>query len=355
MKKIIIFLLLIGVCLSTGCSIPMSNDSSNMSDSSNQENTIGKTQNDTTGLDNGQSTVDQNQTIPTKPNISVTIYYQDAGGLIIPISRKIDRQEGIARAAITGLIDNSNNREEIGYYGIFPVLPQGTEIKGINIKEGTATIDFNDKLLSYGSQKEEQNIISSIVYTLTEFKTVQNVKILVNGREKGKLKYETDISGILNRDNVLINSKIVNLEQKCSKADIYLFDKVNENNYYLLPVSKEYSGTTENLPGKIIELFGENFGSSKLFSQLPQKVILKNVIIKDDVMTLDFSKDLTSYGGGTEKETGIINQILYSMKQVKGLNKMKILVEGKENALPEGTIVSEGMPFPTVINNVMDK
>ncbi|HEX3029910.1 MAG TPA: GerMN domain-containing protein, partial [Clostridia bacterium] len=250
---------------------------------------------------------------------------------------------------------DAQNRENIEYYGLYPVLPAGTEVKGINIKEGTAVIDFNGSLLSYKNGEQERSIISSIVYTVTEFKTVQNVKILVNGCAMSALKYGTDISGILNRDNILVNSSKANIAKNSSKADIFLFDKANEKYSYLLPVSMVYQGKASgHLPEKIIDLFGGDYGSDKLFSELPQKTKLRNVIIKDDLLVLNFNKELVSYGGGTARETAIINQILFSMKQVKGINKVKILVEGKENAMPEGTM-SNSMAIPAVVNNVMDQ
>ncbi len=351
MKKILILLLVMGICFTAGCSSPLIDESNTAS----QQRTVDNTQNGIQDQGTRQESTAPEQTTPSKPGIYVTVYYQDKNGFLVPVSRKIDKQEGIARATITGLVDDAQNRENIEYYGLYPVLPAGTEVKGINIKEGTAVIDFNESLLSYKNGEQERSIISSIVYTLTEFKTVQKVKILVNGRERSVLKYGTDISGILNRDNILVNSSKANIAKNSSKADIFLLDTANEKYSYLLPVSMEYKGKASgNLPGKIIDLFGGNYGSDKLYSELPQKTKLRNVIIKDDLLVLDFNKELVSYGGGSARETAIVNQILLSMKQVKGINKVKILVEGKENAMPEGTM-SNSLAIPAVVNNVMDQ
>ena len=79
------------------------------------------------------------------------------------------------------------------------MLPEGTEILGMNIKDSTVIVDFNEKFLEYEDKTEEVNAISSIVYSLTEFNNINDVKILVEGREKDILKYGTDISGLLNK------------------------------------------------------------------------------------------------------------------------------------------------------------
>lgn len=142
--------------------------------------------------------------------ITVTLYYQNADAMIMPVSREIPRQEGIARAAVSGLIDSPLCREELDYYKLYPVLPAGTEILGLTIRDGIATIDFNDNILNYNSIRDEINIFSSIVYTLTEFDTIDNVIIWVNGYQDIDLKFDSDISGHLNRENIMINGDKLN-------------------------------------------------------------------------------------------------------------------------------------------------
>ena len=74
--------------------------------------------------------------------IPVTLYYQDIDGYLIPMTRWVDKQPGIARAALDGLTDSAITREELRYYGIYPVLPVNTEVLGINIKDGIAIVDL---------------------------------------------------------------------------------------------------------------------------------------------------------------------------------------------------------------------
>jgi germination protein M len=275
---------------------------------------------------------------------------------LIPVTRRVAKQEGIAKAAINGLIDSSINREELEYYGLYPVLTEGTEIRGLKIKDGNATIDFNSKLLEYSDKTAEKNIFSSIVYTLTEFKTVKNVKILIDGAEKSRMKYGTDLSVNLNRTNVLINSSNLALEKGMGKVDIYLL-KNTENQYsYTLPVSVEYAENTNgSVPKKIIEYLAKGSKVKELYSLLPQKTRLLDSNIDGKLITLDFNSSIKDYGGGNTKEEGLMKQILYSMKQVEGIEKVKIMIEGKEDSLPEGTDISSEIALPVEINNNIDK
>ncbi|NLD47612.1 MAG: GerMN domain-containing protein, partial [Clostridiaceae bacterium] len=181
----------------------------------------------------------------TDDMVEVTVYYKDKEGMLVPITRTIKKEEGIAKAVLRSMVDAEINRKQAKAYGLIPVLPENTEIKGISIKEEIATVDFNEHVLNYADKKSEQNIVAAIVYALTEFKTINGVKILINGKEHTSLKYGTDLSAALSRNNLLINTEKINLEDKIKKVDVYLFKHINEALEYILPVSVEYIGVEE--------------------------------------------------------------------------------------------------------------
>ena len=286
----------------------------------------------------------------------VTLYYQTSDGFIVPATRRIAKQEGIARAAINGLTDNAINRESLEYYGLYPVLPEGTDILGLTIKNGTAIIDFNTKLLNYENEASERNIIAAVVYTLTEFRTVKEVKMLINGVPVRKMKFASDIPSLLSRDNILVNAGRLNMKAgSAGKLDLYVFKNVNEEQY-LLPLSSEVTREElGELPGKLVKMLGDGFRDDKFYSELPRETRLIKSGIKGSTLTLDFNKALISYGGGTAREDGILRQILHSAKQIKGVDRVKILIDGEIPELPEGSDVSEELAIPQVINDLIDK
>jgi len=302
--------------------------------------------------DNGQGLLkDKNDEKAVLGTISITAYYKDEEGTLIPVTRDIPKEEGIAKAAIKSMIDNEENREALKALDLYPVLPQGTEVQGIDIKDGMAIVDFNNNLLNYKTELEEKNIVAGIVYSLSEFKTITKVKILVNGYEK-KLKFSGDISGILERGNILINSEKLNLESKTMKLDLYLFKLLNNKHEYLVPVSMEYIGMDKNeLPEAIVVSLSKKPNDESLFTQMPENVELVDWSIKDKIVTLDFNKEIKNYGGNAREE-GLVKQILYSMKQIDGVERVRILIDGKKDHLPEGTEASEGLIIPAGINKV---
>jgi germination protein M len=354
--KYIFLLLAIGIIFLFGCSL---------SDDKGQDNVVNTGVKDDLEVDlkdeaeeevveNTQEEVETKLNPENTERLQITLYYQDRDGCVIPVTRKIVKQEGIARAAVGELIDSAINREEIEYFGLYPILPLGTEILGINIKEGIAVIDFNKKFLDYPDESAEKSIISSLVYTLTEFKTINGVKILVNGYHQDRLKFGTNVSGVLNRDNTLINSGSLNLKDGCRKVDVYLFKNLKTGNTYLIPVSVEYEKSEkDNKIDRIFELLAGEYADNYLYSEIPAGAELLSYNVKDSLLTLDFNDGLLEYGGRA-REDGILKQILHSAKQIEGVQKVKILVNGDTANLPEGTDISNAVALPKTINNVID-
>ncbi len=136
-------------------------------------------------------------------NMRETIfYYVNDDGNIVPHVMSIPWEEGIARAAVNNLIDSDEVRARISDSGLSPVLPKGTEILGLTIRDGLAKIDFNCNFINFSSKKEEENAVSAVIYTLTEFPTVDMVQFMIEGENIETLLFGTNISGVFDRDDV---------------------------------------------------------------------------------------------------------------------------------------------------------
>ncbi|MCX7843696.1 MAG: GerMN domain-containing protein [Clostridia bacterium] len=360
MKKCICLTLIFSLLVASGCSMPAKRSSGDTIMKSVEPLPKIQTQGDVStkaGISGAQASeskapVSETRSFEDKGALFVTIYYQDREGFLIPVSRTAEKQEGIARAAVSGLADNSLNREELAYYGLFPVLPKGTQILGITIREGVAYIDFDSKLLGYKDEASERRIICSVVYTLTEFRTINGVRILVNGHNPGRLKFGTDISGVLNRKNILVNAPRLNVETGSAKLDVYLIKVVNHNHSYVLPVSAQVGALNDkDIPGKIVELLARQQTGDKLFSALPAGTKLLGSSISGKTIILDFSGEIRNYGGNAAEDS-IVKQLLYSMRQISGIESVRLKIEGKSDYLTEGTDISKDLKIPREINPI---
>lgn len=369
MKRIFpIIMVVIMLTAITGCTLPVMKENT-IADSTPQVQTPTETTTEETGtgttadvdgvtnsqVDSALSSTVQGTSATGVKIVPVTLYYQDREGFLIPVTRKVEKQDGIARAALSGLIDNAYSREELRYYGLYPVLPAGTEILGIKIADGLAVVDFNAKLLESPDQKAEKRVLTSIVYTLTEFKTVDHVELHIDGKPLDKMKFNTDVSKPLGRDNITVNASFTPDTAKKKKIDVYLLRNSSEKFSFLLPVSFQVSVTDEKkLPAEVVRLLTVNYEEKGLGSEIPEGTKLNKSQVKGSLISLDFNEKLASYGGGTAREEAIIKQILFSMKQLDGITKIKFTIGGKSDPLPEGADISEDIMVPQEINSIID-
>lgn len=94
--------------------------------------------------------------------------------------RVVDSTEGVGAAALHELFAGANDLERAA--GLSSAVPQGTELLGLAIANGVATVDLSRPFDSGGGSTSMQLRVAQVVYTLTQFPTVQRVRFRLEGR-----------------------------------------------------------------------------------------------------------------------------------------------------------------------------
>ena len=83
---------------------------------------------------------------------------------------------------------------------------------------------------------------------------------------------------------------------------------------------------------KLINLLIEGPKNDKTINIIPKETKLLKTELKDDCLIIDFSNEILNYDKTEEKNKKIlIDEILKTVTQFNEINKIKILVDGKEN------------------------
>ncbi|MBE3586261.1 GerMN domain-containing protein [Desulfofundulus thermocisternus] len=151
----------------------------------------------------GTGAVTESGTGEAVRTVPVVLYFGDNQGYLVAERREIPVTKAIARATLRELC-----RGPASGSGFNPTIPPGTRVKDINIRDGLAIVDFSRELKERhrGGSSAELLTVYSIVNTLTQFPSVQQVQILVEGRPLETLAGHLDISGPLKRDASLIRA-----------------------------------------------------------------------------------------------------------------------------------------------------
>lgn len=101
---------------------------------------------------------------------------------LVPVLREVPRTQTVARAAIQQLLAGPNASERDSSPTLSSAVPDGTELLGINIGDGTATVDLSGEFASGGGSASSMVRLAQVTYTLTQFPTVQRVLFWIDGR-----------------------------------------------------------------------------------------------------------------------------------------------------------------------------
>jgi hypothetical protein len=107
----------------------------------------------------------------------VLVYFLDGTRLVV--GGRIAEDVGVATAAVKGLLDGPQGLEDD--LGWSSEIPAGTTLNGIVVADGTATVDLSAEFESGGGSLSVISRVAQIVFTLTQFPTVDEVDISIDG------------------------------------------------------------------------------------------------------------------------------------------------------------------------------
>lgn len=94
-------------------------------------------------------------------------------------TREVPRTEGVAAAALRELLEGPDAVEQAG--GLQTAIPAGTELNGVAIANGVATVDLSAAFASGGGSTSMLLRVAQVVHTATQFPTVRRVAFRLDG------------------------------------------------------------------------------------------------------------------------------------------------------------------------------
>lgn len=123
----------------------------------------------------GSSTTSSTTPAPSK---TVQVYFTRGGSLVA--SGRTVSGVGVARAALDAVMAGPNDIESTN--GMQNGIPAGTKVLGLTIADGSATVDLSGQFTSGGGSLSMQLRVAQVVFTLTQFPTVDTITIHIDGK-----------------------------------------------------------------------------------------------------------------------------------------------------------------------------
>jgi spore germination protein GerM len=136
---------------------------------------------DGTGTTSTSTTARPGQTTTTgagSDTIAVKVYFT-RDEKIATAGRVIPRTQSVGAAAMRSLLEGPAEAESAA--GMVTAIPEGTTFLGLDIQNGVATVDLSREYASGGGSLSMMMRLAQVVFTLTQFPTVQGVNFMLDG------------------------------------------------------------------------------------------------------------------------------------------------------------------------------
>lgn len=255
------------------------------------------------------------------------LYFKSNEGFLVPVMKRIPWGEGIAKASLMNMVDNSELRDSLSAKGLSPILPAGTKVNGISVDEATGLckVDFSSEVANVDSQEDEENLIKGVVYTLTEFPSIKEVKITVDGKELSVLQNSVAINKPLSRENINV---VGNIEEGSSKIVVYYKGENNLDLDYFIPVTIPTMAAQPNIYTALeLVLQGppEDVG---LRSDVPKDLKIGAIEIKDNIAYVDIESAKKSTLDDKQLSE-LMKNIGLTLGQFEEIENIEVLLNGK--------------------------
>lgn len=188
--------------------------------------------------------------------------------------------------------------------GFSAIIPPNTEVLNLSYENGVLKVDFSKDLLNI-SEKLEEKMVESIVYTLTSIDKVDGVIIYVEGDILTKLpKTKINLPSTLDKTFGINKEFDLTSTKDITDVTVYYINQISDN-YYYVPVTK-YVNDDRDKVSIIIDELASNFNPNKnLMSFLNDGTKLVSSEVKDGNMYLNFNEEIlnSSVNQDISKET----------------------------------------------------
>jgi hypothetical protein len=95
------------------------------------------------------------------------------------VAARIAETDGVGAEAVEALLEGPSETERDA--GLATAVPEGTELLGLSIADGVATVDLSGAFAEGGGSLSMQSRVAQVVYTLTQFPSVERVAFRLDG------------------------------------------------------------------------------------------------------------------------------------------------------------------------------
>lgn len=200
-----------------------------------------------------------------------------------------------------------NGSDELNSFS--PIIPKNTKVNSIKVDKNNIYIDFSKDILNVSKYNEEL-MIESIIYTITDINGIDNIYLSIN-KEPLKIlpKSNKEIPYPLNRGYGINKKYDLDSLNNITKTTVY-FNKSYDDVEYLVPITKVMNTTSEKIDIIIEELKSIVNAQYNLNSYISNDLEVVSHDVNDDKMNLIFNEFILD-----KEKLVVLEEVKYAIAQ----------------------------------------
>lgn len=215
------------------------------------------------------------------------IYAQDNNGYIARTTI-YKTNDDIIKYIIDALTINSKSSAYLPS-GFTSTIPENTKLIDYQIDKDLLKLNFSKEILNV-SKENENKLIESLIYSLTEIDGIKSLMLFVEGDKLNYLPSGKSLPLTLDKNYGINTVYDINDIKGTSKTTIYYIGKYEENLYYI-PITKITNDNKEKIEIIVNELKRTPVHETNLISYLTASYELKDYTILEDAINVSFNNE----------------------------------------------------------------
>lgn len=294
-------------------------------------------------IDNESNESEVDEAEEVAETVARQLYLMDVNGMIAAQTLELPLSKAVATQVLEHLVKNGPVTPILPN-GFQAVLPEGTEVLGIDLQEdGTLIVDLSKEFENYEA-KDELKVLEAMTFTLTQFENVDQIELWINGYPQDEMPVNgTPISGGYSRVNGINLIKTDTVDLLNSRAvTMYYPSEYNDNRYYI-PVTQHVEvGQEDDMYRSIIEALidgpGYNYNVTHVFNT--QTSLVDEPEFKDGNLTLVFNENILQDIDKAMISDEVMETLVRTFIEQGSVNSVEVKVENIDQLINEN-----GVPY----------
>lgn len=222
--------------------------------------------------------------------------------------------------------------------GFQAVLPEGTEILGLNLQEdGTMIVDVSEEFKDYEAE-DELVILEAMTHTLTQFDNVEDIQLRIDGEPQTEMPVNgTPINEGYSRTNGINIDDADTMDFANSKAVTMYYPKEYNDNRYYVPVTQYVENKDDDPYASVVQALIKGPGLDTNVKHVfnTNTTLTNKPTLDNGVLELEFNQDILKEADKSVIADDVMETLVRTLTEQKEIEAVDIKVEKVDELVNE--------------------